>query len=70
MSSSVIFIAFRLKSFNCRTNGKTFIYIKYVRNSNHLGIIGKSERIRKNIPENIKTTSHPDYVCLQISTTC
>ena len=59
---------FKLKAFNCRTMAKILIHIKSVKNANLLGIVRKSERTRKNIPANVKTSSHPNYVCLQIST--
>ena len=31
--------------------------IRYVKNANHMGIVWNSERIRKNIPANVKTDS-------------
>ena len=70
MSTSTTLIAFGLKGFNCRTRVKSSIHIKYVKNGNHLRIVQNSQRTNKNIPANIKTTSHPNYVCLQNSTTC
>ena len=40
-------LALRLKSFNCRTTVNNLIHIKYVKNSNHLGIDRNSERGQK-----------------------
>ena len=55
MSTSAALIAFRRKSFNCRSMIKMLIHIKYVKNANHLGIIWNNKRTLKNIPANIKT---------------
>ena len=55
MSTSTTLIAFRFKTFNCRTTVKILIHIKYVKNANHLGIVRNSKRAHINIPVNIKT---------------
>ena len=57
MPNSTTLKAFICKSFICGTTVKVLIHIKYVKNANHVGIVGNSKRTRKNIPENIKTYS-------------
>ena len=51
-------IAFRPKSFNCRTMTKILIHLKYVKNENNFGIVRNSETTRKKIPANIKMDSY------------
>ena len=70
MSTSATLIDFRLKSLTYRTTEKILIHIMYVKNANYLGIVQNSEQTRKNLPVNIKTTSHPNNVCWQNRATC
>lgn len=55
MYISATLIAFRFKSFNCRTTTKVSIRIEYVKNADHLEIVRNSKLTLKDIPANIRT---------------
>ena len=55
MYISATLIAFRFKSFNCRTTIKVSIRIEYSKNADHLEIVRNSKLTLKDIPANIRT---------------
>ena len=58
MSTPVTLMAFRLKSFNCRTTVKILLHIKYVKHGNHLEIV----RIAKGLAKKSEQTSRRIYL--------